>query len=892
MKDVHLISHTHWDREWYMPFEYHRARLVKLIDDCLDLFENDLDFQHFHLDGHTILLEDYLEVKPKNKEKLKKCIQEGKFSVGPWYVLQDEFLTSSESNIRNLLVGIDIAKEFGKCSMIGYFPDTFGNVGQIPQIMKQAGMKAIVFGRGVKSVGINNSVASEEDYSSQFSELYWKSPDGSLMPAILFANWYHNGMEIPKDACEQYWDRAIKDAERYASTKELLLMNGCDHQPVQRDFSIAMKNAQKKYPDYHFIHSNFMNYADAVIKEIPKNASVICGELTSQNTDGWCTLVNTASSHVDLKIMNRKNEILLESVAEPLTVMASQYGMKFPREMLLYGWKTLMKNHPHDSICGCSCDEVNNEVMFRFQKCRQVAETIIRDALEFISKRISIKSFENSIATFSIVNTFSRERSGVVDVIVDVRRMYSSDFLHSYAEKISETAYQGEYKLLDDKGNEIPCKITKPQVAFGYELPDDGFRKAYMAERICVSFEALYVPALSYRTYGLYKVEKSQLQGSLITENNAMENEYLRVRINKNGTINIYDKKNHREFYELLRYEDVADIGNEYTFVPSPGDVPILSGESLAEIEIISDEPYRAGYKIKTIMMIPKAADESLKDERFSYVDIKNRKAGRSDKLYPVSIETCLFLEKNGKGVKIQTKINNTVRDHRLRVLIPNNIRCMVHKTESVFEVVQRNNKHNDCWTYPSGCEHQQGFLLMKDEISGMAVANIGLYEYEILKDNTIAITLVRSVGEMGDWGVFPTERSQQQKELEFTYEIVPFKEEKEVYSELASFQVPFQSIQIFNQDDQKIYCSPFEWNGDGLRMTAYKFAQNSNDVIMRWVNYSDQKQILEVKQTEWIDNLYVSNVIEERGSSICMENGYWKIKVEPYEIITLGCLK
>ena len=325
-KNVHVIPHSHWDREWYMPFEYHRAYLVKLIDNCMELFEKDKDFMSFHLDGHTALIEDYLEIKPENKDKIEKYIKEGKFAAGPWYVLQDEFLTSSEANVRNLLVGMDIAEKFGKVTRIGYFPDSFGNAGQMPQLMKQAGMKAIVFGRGVKPTGANNEISDGDSYASQFSELYWKSPDGSTLPAILFANWYSNGMELPADGNEERWNNILSNAERFASTGELLLMNGCDHQPVQKNLSKALEEARKKYPDYNFIHSDFERYADDLIKVLPENLACIQGELIGQDTDGWFGLVNTCSSHVDLKVANCKCEILLENVAEPLSVISSELG--------------------------------------------------------------------------------------------------------------------------------------------------------------------------------------------------------------------------------------------------------------------------------------------------------------------------------------------------------------------------------------------------------------------------------------------------------------------------------------------------------------------------------------------------------------------------------------
>lgn len=137
-KVVHIISHSHWDREWYMPFEKHRLKLVDLIDDCLELFEQSEEFKSFHLDGQSIILDDYLEVKPDKMEMIKKNILADKFYIGPWYILQDEFLTSGESNIRNLLIGIEEANKYGKLCKIGYFPDAFGNAGQMPQILKQA----------------------------------------------------------------------------------------------------------------------------------------------------------------------------------------------------------------------------------------------------------------------------------------------------------------------------------------------------------------------------------------------------------------------------------------------------------------------------------------------------------------------------------------------------------------------------------------------------------------------------------------------------------------------------------------------------------------------------------------------------------------------------------
>lgn len=126
-KVVHIISHSHWDREWYMSFEQHRMRLMDLMDGAMELFEKDENFKSFHLDGQTIMLDDYLEIKPENREKLEKYVREGRFFVGPWYILRDEFLTSGESCVRNILVGLQEAAKYGEVCPVGYFPDAFGN---------------------------------------------------------------------------------------------------------------------------------------------------------------------------------------------------------------------------------------------------------------------------------------------------------------------------------------------------------------------------------------------------------------------------------------------------------------------------------------------------------------------------------------------------------------------------------------------------------------------------------------------------------------------------------------------------------------------------------------------------------------------------------------------
>ena len=172
---MHVISHTHWDREWYQTFQQFRLRLVDLVDHLLDILETDPDFLHFNLDAQTIVLEDYLQVRPEARERLEKHIRSGQITIGPWYQLNDEFLTSGESTVRSLLIGHRVARSFGAVMKIGYLPDQFGNLGQMPQIFQGFGIDNAIMGRGYQLA---------DDRKMEFK---WVAPDGSCVVASLMA---------------------------------------------------------------------------------------------------------------------------------------------------------------------------------------------------------------------------------------------------------------------------------------------------------------------------------------------------------------------------------------------------------------------------------------------------------------------------------------------------------------------------------------------------------------------------------------------------------------------------------------------------------------------------------------------------------------------------------
>ena len=910
---VHIISHSHWDREWYQSFESHRMKLIELVDNILDKAENDPEFGGFFLDGQVIAIDDYLEIRPEKRAQVEKCIREGKVQTGPWYILQDEFLTSGEACVRNLQVGMQEAEQYGAVGNVGYFPDAFGNAGQMPQVLKQAGMDAVVFGRGVKPIGPNNEVTGGQ-YESTYSEMMWASPDGTKLPGILFANWYNNGVEIPVDEAEAkvYWDKKLADARKFAATNQLLMMNGCDHQPLQKNITEAIRVARKLYPDVEFIHSDFKKYVEAMEKEISENFSTVKGELTSQETDGRWTLANTASSWIGLKQDNRAGETALERKAEPAAAMADVMGKAYPEDQMIYSWKKLMQNHPHDSICGCSVDEVNEEMKTRFAKSRQVADAIYDESVEYLTNKVNTAALpgDGEKIPFVVWNTSGETKSQVVEKELHLFRDYNLFVWDGYeaAEKVEFPAMV----LRDADGNVVPAKIADAGVAFGYDLPDDRFRQPYMAKKVLVTFEA-EVPALGYRTYYLETAEQAQDVDVVSADENVLENDAVKVVVNADGSYNLLDKKTGRMYENVGFYEDTGDMGNEYIYIQDSGKQVVSTKGMKAEISCVERNAFRTVVEICHKMMVPSGMGEELLRQREMCIDPYTRVANRSSELVEMDVKTVLTLEKSAKGLRVATTICNQAKDHRVRVILPTGLDTSMHMADSAFEVVRRNNRHNDTWTNPCGCERQQCFVAMEDAKGGLLVANRGLYEYEILEDqgNAVAVTLLRCVAEMGDWGYFPTPKAQQIGTFCLEFEVVPFAagETGDAFREGYAFQEdltveqaglertflrkPGQVKPELVEGELPLEMSFLAFEGDGIHMTAFKKGQKKDDLFVRFVNNMEHEEVLSFKKEDWMKEVYRSNVIEEKGDLMIPDkDGVYHVALREFEIATFGIVK
>lgn len=747
MKTAHIISHTHWDREWYLPYEQHHMRLIMLIDQILHAIETDPEFTSFHLDGQTICIDDYLQVKPQNREKLLKAIADGKIKIGPWYILQDAFLTSAEANVRNGYYGDLDCRRYGKKNSVGYYPDTFGIYAQAPQIMQELEIDNLIFGRGVSTTGFNNEVAN--DFESKYSEMKLTASNGTSVLGILFANWYSNGNEIPTTKLEAkaYWDQKIKECEQYTNLNHLLLMNGCDHTPYQSDVTTAIAIANELYEDIQFKQSSFEEYLAAVKSEIEMDdLTTITGELTSQMTNGLYTLVNTASSRINQKIKNATIQDSYEYLAEPLGAL---YAEQYMHSELEYGWKKLMQNHPHDSICGCSVDSVHDSMDARFEDSQNVATHIIDHAIKQAVAKLDAKS-ELAFTVFNPTDLANTKH----EVTIEYKRQeFGSDF--QAARDNMKRVTIPNLGLFDTEGNEIRATITDEGIGFDYYLPDEKFRRPYFSRNIKVQFNYQF-KHIGHQTFYIKPVSTSPAKQ--IDDKYTLENENIKVNIGKNGSFEIVNKHTNRVQTNLLEIIDHGDIGNEYMFGRIENDKNITI-KALDKIEILDTQSMEIR-RVSGVISIPQSADEQLLIEQIELIEYNTRNAQRSAKMIDIPISITYSLDQYDTGVKLKIDIDNQAKDHRMRARFKLSNNSDTHFADSAFEIVKRNNEPLANWENPSNDQRMQKFVKLTNNVDSLLVATHGLHEYEVRGDY-LEITLQRHIGELGDWGYFPTPKAQ-----------------------------------------------------------------------------------------------------------------------------------
>jgi alpha-mannosidase len=371
-RPITLVPHTHWDREWYLHFEGFRARLLPIMDELLELL--DQGYPHFHLDGQTVLIDDYLELRPEREGDFVRHAQAGRISVGPWFTLVDEFLVSGETIVRALEVGLSRAKALGGSDFVGYLPDQFGHIGQMPQILASAGIDNAVVWRGVPR-------------SIETTPFVWEAPDGSRVLAEYLPYGYGLGRHIREaettDELVPALEELVGRLASWSARERVLVTAGDDHVASDPTLPLRLAEAAKRSPE---LDPDIGSLAAYVRTPVNGDRPVWRGELRSAARAHL--LPGVYSTRINQKQERGRIEALVERYAEPLAALVP--GFPWPEQELERAWRLLLLNSAHDSVCGCSIDEVALAVDARHAEAGSAAEAIAQAALESLGEQVSV----------------------------------------------------------------------------------------------------------------------------------------------------------------------------------------------------------------------------------------------------------------------------------------------------------------------------------------------------------------------------------------------------------------------------------------------------------------------------------------------------------------------
>ncbi|MDI6783838.1 MAG: glycoside hydrolase family 38 C-terminal domain-containing protein [bacterium] len=868
-KEAHVVSHTHWDREWYLTFQQYRMRLVDVIDQVIDLLENNPGYKYFTLDGQTVVLEDYFEIKPENRERVEKLVKAGKLMVGPFYILPDEFLISEEAHIRNLLLGHKIAEEVGAVMKVGYIPDPFGHISQMPQILQGFGIDNFIFTRGVEDM--------------QQSEFWWQAPDGTKVLAIYQPQGYCNARWMSVDKKEEL-DR-IKQLycilSEMASTPNLLFNNGCDHLPPQPELPEVLKGMEEVFPETKFIHSTFQAYIDKIKKANPK-LKTRTGELRG-NKEQYL-LYGVQSARMYLKQNNDRAQVELTKYAEPFSAFAWSLGGIYLTGALWRAWRYLMQNHPHDSICGCSIDAVHRQMLTRFDWAQELAEEVSNRAKIQIADQIDTSDLKTNETALVVFNPLNWERSETFQTEIN--------FEHPGFGKVKGI------RIFDEGNTEIPVQvsdITTEILTYLHPQKQPHLPRVYSVK---ASFPVDNIPACGYKTYRVAPLIVDNFNlGAPIAYGNILENEYLRVEVNPNGSLNILHKETETEYQNCLIYEDGADAGDEYNYSHPRKDTIITTEFGAPQITLVDNGPLAATVKIEGTLCLPASLTPDFHERVTETVEC--------------SLTTYVTLTKGSPRVDIVTEFDNNAKDHRLRALFPNGIKTNSAFAEGHFDVVQRaialpQNLDEYTTEHPPLTHPQLGFVDVNDGEVGLTIINQGLPEYEVIDDakRTIALTLFRAVGWLSHYDLLtrqlpagphlPTPEAQCLGKHRFKFSILPHSgswSDAAVYRQAYQFNVGFGTHQTESHKGKLpksfgfVSVEPKE-----LVVTAIKKSEKEGFVILRFYNIGEKTVQGKVRFGKPVKQVYLADLSEKRQQKLEVANNKSvQLAVAKKKIITLA---
>ncbi len=692
-----LVSHFHWDREWYRTFEAYRARLVDAVDRVLDLLDADPGFR-FLLDGQTVLLEDYLALRPGRHEELARGVREGRLAIGPWYVQPDSLLPSGEALVRNLLHGRTVGERVGPISRIAYVPDSFGHPAQLPQLFAGFGLEGFVHWRG-----------SGDEIDRIGTAYRWAGPDGSTIAARLLRDGYFDAACLPTDVEAAAATLADVVARRDdGAAGPILLLNGFDHMLPDGhvgDVARALETRTGAAVDRGLLEGAFESPADGL--------PVVHGELVGARLANL--LPGVWSTRADVKLRNRRCEMLLTGWAEPWAALAHRRGAPDERPALALAWRRLLLCQAHDSLCACSTDAVMAQVVARLDECEGLArETTARALARLSGLGVERRTPWTADQDVVIFNPSPHPRTDVVRVPLDpYPAMRLPLGLPEFPPLL--LALLGSPGVLVDGQ---PARVVES---------DDPARPRWLPGELPVDLELVApdVPA-----FGCVRMRLTPAPAcpDAIDDGRVIETAGVRVAVADDGTLDV--RLGDAEYRGLVGIEDRGDRGDTYDFDPVADD-PGAVARAMAWRRWRHPSGLQ-GLWIERTLDVPCALDDG--------------RARRAAKPVALAVTVEARVAPGVPRVDLAVRADNVARDHRLRLRFPTGRAIDRFEAATTFDVATRGTDRADDarWVHPAPATFpHQGWI----RAGGLTVVAPGLPEAEVATDGTILVTLLRAVG-------------------------------------------------------------------------------------------------------------------------------------------------
>ncbi|PIQ23711.1 hypothetical protein COW36_20225 [bacterium (Candidatus Blackallbacteria) CG17_big_fil_post_rev_8_21_14_2_50_48_46] len=861
-KQVYLYLHTHWDREWYRSFESYRFRLCQVVRALLDTLEQDPQ-RVFMLDGQTAVVEDFLEVYPQEEARLMRMIASGQLEVGPWYVLPDEFLVSGEALIRNLLLGREQSQAWGQKTAFGYLPDMFGHLAQMPQLLKKSGLEPAILWRGVRP---------------SRNIFFWSALDGSSLTTLHLTKGYYmdafHTTPFPEESFKNFL-KGIEDATPVPAP--LLMPVGGDHLGLPLNFEADLEAFNSAQSWYTLKPASIGTY----LKELEKfNFSIetVHGEL--RNCESAYILPGVLSTRRYLKQFNDRIQNLLTTEVEPLLLWNwLKNSPSDPAAVLKQAWKHLLKNHPHDSICGCSIDEVHQDMLPRFRAAESLGQELKNSALnELVQTSLCGEKGEY----LHLINAGPVDYQGCLAVSLEFP---------------AEMEMQS-FSLLDPTGNPLVYEILERVKAEKFVAEPDILPHW---EEI-VRYECLLtadIPAFSSR---VIKINPHQTALPLpgmrkSAEPCAIENAWCRVRLDsEKGQLQFYRQENHTwiRVLEGHLFVDEGDAGDSYTFSP-PQDNP------------------RQTLHIQEFQVEKQGLSQTLHITYFGFLpaQLREDRQSRSGVNVPCKIQTRIRLYANDPGLYFTSWVQNQARDHRLRLLFKSQlgpIRCW---SSTAFGALERQMSPPRALDVLPGKERPADTFPFDDWIHihgpedlGYVVHTEGLHEAELMSwegKPTLALTFLRAVGWLSrddlrtrGGGAGPrmkTPEAQCLGEHRYDYRLaLSGNSRKAALKQVFQWQHPPLVTQGQRESELP---GLFRIKTEGIALSCLKKAEHEQAIIFRLVNLLEHPVKLAFEILFKFDSVVLTDPLEtqELTEGLSISDQAVEILTQPFEILTFKIL-